>query len=206
MFLIAYFAALRLAKTFYCPCSTVCEWYSCVYGLVYPNRHSATCKFFIDSSSTPPPPPLSTLAHLRGRFSGSSPQTLSRCQRRCEKPWRKSKKRRQRTKRFACIEEIKVMRVKGRLSLQWIPSIFAAFSWSILHRFAHFQITGPLIISGGERCRNHFQNRRYAMFNPDLHLASHGWKNGMSHGKKLNIQAYSSHPSFAFEAAESKKK
>ena len=54
--------------------------------------------------------------------------------------------------------------------------------------------------------RNHFQNRKYVEFNPELHLASWGWKNHKYHGKKINIVAHSSHPSFAFDAAEAKQK
>ena len=66
--------------------------------------------------------------------------------------------------------------------------------------------SGPLIISSEAKETNHFQNRKYADFNPALHLASWGWKNNRSHGKKINIVAHASHPSFAYEAADAKLK
>merc|ERR1719193_146268 len=57
---------------------------------------------------------------------------------------------------------------------------------------------GPLIISSENKELNHFQNRRYKEFNPEFHLASWGWKNLKSHGKKMNIVAHAAHPSFSF--------
>ena len=92
----------------------------------------------------------------------------------------------------------------GKWMIRWLFILF--FFDVALSAVVSSSSTGPLIISSSEKERNHFQNRRYAEFNPALHLASWGWKNNRTHGKKINIVAHASHPSFAFDAADAKQK